>query len=200
MKYEELTRKEKQLLALEYPYKSDRQLWDTTLGKSQYDSSKFFNSPEQIEELKEQMAQEDVSLTNRSDFVTGEPTTAHSDTISILDKALGPFGEDVYRNMLEMSQKEMNPVALLKDLILMQAQRLEMGMQYEVDVGMGNNPETEACARGFESMLKTLNDMINGERHNVTVNHSVSSMISEMNLKEEDFIDLEEDMYDYTED
>ena len=53
MKYEELTRKEKQLLALEYPYKSDRQLWDTTLGKSQYDSSKFFNSPEQIEELKE---------------------------------------------------------------------------------------------------------------------------------------------------
>ena len=181
MKYEELTRKEKQLLALEYPYKSDRQLWDTTLGKSQYDSSKFFNSPEQIEELKEQMAQEDVSLTNRSDFVTGEPTTAHSDTISILDKAVGPFGEDVYRNMLEMSQKE-------------------MGMQYEVDVGMGNNPETEACARGFESMLKTLNDMINGERHNVTVNHSVSSMISEMNLKEEDFIDLEEDMYDYTKD
>lgn len=195
MKYEDLTRKEKQLIASEYPYVSDDHLWDTTLGGSQYSTSKFFNSPEEILQLKEEMAKEDVSLINRSDFVTGGEKTARSDTISILDRAIGPFGEEEYRNMLEMSSKEMNPVALLKDLILLQARRLEMGMQYEVDVGMGNNPETEACARGFESMLKNLNDMINGQKYDVNIN-SVSSMISDMDLKEEDFIDLEDEMYD----
>ena len=76
-KYDQLTRKEKQLIALEYPYKADNQLWDTTLGKSDYDTSKFFSSPEEILEIKEEMAKEDVSLVNQRNFVTGEKTTAH---------------------------------------------------------------------------------------------------------------------------
>ena len=75
-----------------------------------------------------------------------------------------------------------------------------MGMEYEAEVGLGNNPETEACVRGLESIIKTYNDIVNGQKHDVTINHSVSSMIAEMNLDDEDFIDLEEDMYDYKED
>lgn len=199
-KYDQLTRKEKQLIALEYPYKSDRQLWDVTLGKSQYDSKKFFNSPEDIEKIKEEMANEDVSLINRRNFVTGEKTVAKSDTISILDSVMSPFGEEVYRNALELSERELDPALAIKELYIIQAQRLKMGMEYEMDVGLGNNPETEACSRGLESIIKTYNDIVNGQKHDVTVNHSVSSMISDMNLKEEDIIDLEKDMYDYTED
>lgn len=197
-KYDQLTRKEKQLIALEYPYKADRQLWDVTLG--QHDSTKFFNSPEEILEIKEEMAKEDVSLINRRNYVSGESRTVHSETISILDSVLAPFGEDVYRNVLEMSEKELDPKVAIKELFLIQKLRLQMGMQYEIDVGLGNNPETEACARGLESIIKTFNDIVNGQNHNISVNHSVSSMISEMDLKEEDFIDLEGDMYDYTED
>lgn len=199
-KYDQLTRKEKQLIALEYGYKSDRQLWDVTLGKSNYDSSKFFSSPEEIIEVKEAMANEDVSLINRRNFVTGEKTVAHSDTISILDSVIGPFGDEFYRNSLEMSERELDPAMAIKELYIIQAKRLAMGMQYEVDIGLGNNPETEACARGLESIIKTYNDIVNGQKHNVSVNHSVSNMITEMNLKEEDVIDIEEDMYDYTED
>lgn len=198
-KYDQLTRKEKQLIALEYGYKSDRQLWDVTVGKSNYDSSKFFGSPEEILEIKEEMAKEDVSLTNRRNFVTGEKTVAHSNTISILDSMIAPFGEETYRNALEMSENELNPAIVMKEMILIQKQRLAMGMQYEADVGLGNNPETEACARGLESMIKTYNDIVNGQKHDINVNHSVSSMINELDLKDEDFIDLEEDMYDYTE-
>ena len=41
MKYDELTRREKQLIALEYPYKADRQLWDVTCGKNDFDTKKF---------------------------------------------------------------------------------------------------------------------------------------------------------------
>lgn len=199
-KYEQLSRKEKQLIALEYGYKSDRQLWDVTVGKSDYDSSKFFGSPDEILEIKEEMAKEDVSLVNRRNFVTGEKTVAHSDTISILDSMLAPFGESVYRNALEMAEKELDPAVAIKELYLIQKQRLAMGIQYEVDVGLGNNPETEACVRGLESIVKTFNDIVNGQKHDITVNHSVSSMINDLNLDEDDFIDLGEDKYDYSED
>lgn len=199
-KYDQLTRKEKQLIALEYPYKADNQLWDTTLGKSDYDTSKFFSSPEEIIEIKEEMAKEDVSLVNRRNFVTGENRTVHSETISILDSVMGPFGDEIYRNALELSEKELDPKNAIKELYIVQAQRLRMGMEYEAEVGLGNNPETEACVRGLESIIKTYNDIVNGQKHDITVNHSVSSMIAEMNLDDEDFIDLEEDMYDYTED
>lgn len=199
-KYDQLTRKEKQLIALEYPYKADRQLWDTTLGKSDYDTSKFFDSPEEILEVKEEMAKEDVSLVNRRNFVTGESRTTHSETISILDSIMGPLGDEVYRNALELSERELDPKNAIKELYIVQAQRLRMGMEYEAEVGLGNNPETEACVRGLESIIKTYNDIVNGQKHDITVNHSVSSMIAEMNLDDEDFIDLEDDMYDYTED
>lgn len=199
-KYDQLTRKEKQLIALEYPYKADNQLWDTTLGKSDYNTSKFFSSPEEIIEIKEEMAKEDVSLINRRNFVTGEKTTTHSETISILDSVMGPFGDEVYRNALELSERELSPKNAIKELYIIQAQRLKMGMEYEAEVGLGNNPETEACVRGLESIIKTYNDIVNGQKHEISVNHSVSSMIAEMNLDEEDFIDLEDDMYDSTED
>ena len=188
-KYDQLTRKEKQLIALEYPYKADRQLWDVTLGNS-YDSAKFFNSPDEIMEIKEEMAKDDVSLINRSNYVSGSKTTTKSETISILDSLIAPFGEETYRNQLQMADMELDPSAAIKDLILIQKLRLQMGMQYEVDVGLGNNPETEACARGLESMIKTYNDIVNGQKHDVNLNHSVSSMISEMDLTDEDFIDL----------
>lgn len=198
-KYDQLTRKEKQLIALEYPYKADIQLWDVTLG-SQYDTSKFFNSQEEIMEIKEEMAKEDVSLVNRRNYVSGEKRVPNSETISILDSIVAPFGEDVYRNALEMAEKELDPATAIKELLIIQKIRLQMGMQYEMDVGLGNNPETETCARGLESIIKTYNDIVNGQKHNVNVNHSISSMISEMDFNEEDFIDLDGEEYDYTED
>lgn len=198
-KYDQLTRKEKQLIALEYPYKADWQLWDNTQGKSQYDSSKFFGSKDEILEIKEEMAKEGVSLTKRRDFVTGEKRTAHSETISILDSVMAPFGDEVYRNALELSERELDPKMAIKELYIIQSQRLAMGMEYEEEVGLGNNPETEACVRGLESIIKTYNDIVNGQKHDINVNHSVSSMISEMNLTDEDFIDLEDTMYDYKE-
>ena len=197
-KYDQLTRKEKQLIALEYGYKADYQLWDTTLGKGKYDSSKFFSSPEEITEVKEEMAKEDVSLINRRNFVTGEKRTKNSETISILDSVLSSFGEETYRNALELSERELDPATAIKELYIVQAQRLAMGIEYELEVGLGNNPETEACARGLESIAKTYNDIVNGQKHEVNIN-SVSSMISDMEFDEKDFIDLEEDMYDYRE-
>lgn len=199
-KYDQLTRKEKQLIALEYPYKADRQLWDVTLGKSDYDSAKFFNSPEEILEIKEEMAKEDVSLINRRNYVSGSKTTKHSETISILDSVLTPFGEDVYRNILEESAKELDPSQAIKELILIQKLRVKIGMQHEIDADLGNNPETEACIRGLESIIKTYNDIVNGQKHDVNVHHSISSMIADMDLDDEDFINLDDDMYDYAED
>ena len=49
--YETMDRKRKQLMLLEYPYKSDRQLWDSTMNAGGIDSNKVFNSLQDIEEF-----------------------------------------------------------------------------------------------------------------------------------------------------
>lgn len=189
-KYDQLTRKEKQLIALEYPYKADSQLWDTTRGHGYHDTAKFFSDPQDIVEMKEAMAEEDVSLINRRNFVTGSKTTTKGETISILDSTLSHFGEEAYRTGLEMAEKEMDPAQALKELYIIQANRLAMGVQYEQEVGLGNNPETEVAVARLESIIRTYNDVVNGQKIDMEVKHSLSKMISEMDV---DFDDEEDD-------
>ena len=82
MKYDELDRKAKQLIASEYPYKNERQLWDVTMGNT-YQSRKFFDNPQQIQDFKEKAAQDDVSLIKRRDFVVGQEENK-AQTVSLL--------------------------------------------------------------------------------------------------------------------
>ncbi len=200
--YETMDRKRKQLMLLEYPYKSDRQLWDSTMNAGGIDSNKVFNSLQDIEEFKEQAAQDDISLTKRRDFVVGEERTANSQTISILDSTMAAFGDEAYRNAMEMSEKEFSPERAIKELYIIQAQRLLMGVQYEQDVGLGNNPETEACRQGLESIIKTANDIINGKKIDIHAEHyhSLANAIMDMEIEDDDLIDVEGgiDEYDYS--
>lgn len=191
-KYEDMDRKRKQLLALEYPYKSDRQLFDSSVGGSKYESQKSFNSLEDIREFKEMAAEDDISLIKRRDYVTGEKRTTNSQTISILDDVMSPFGEDVYRNALEKAEQEMDPIQLMKELALLQGKRLQLGVQYELDVGLGNNPETEACRQGMESILKSLHDMMYGRKYDIHADHSFSLAEEAMNIDvDDDYIDID---------
>lgn len=192
MKYDELDRKAKQLIASEYPYKAERQLWDTTL-KNQYQTRKFFDNPQQIQEFKEKAAEDDISLMKRRDFVVGQEDNK-AQTVSLIDVVLGDKGEEPYRAALEMAKNEFDPMFVIKDLYAVQATRLRKGIQYEDEVGLGNNPETEACMSNLISIVKVANDIQNGKKLDVKLEGSLSSMIMDMDISDADL--LEEDIID----
>ena len=197
MKYDELDRKAKQLIALEYPYKTERQLWDVTMN-NQFESRKFFDNPQQIQDFKEQAAQDDVNLIKRRDFVVGQEEN-RAQTVSLIDVILGDKGEEPYRAALDIAKNEFDPMFVVKDLYAIQATRLRNGMQYEQEVGLGNNPETEACMSNLINIVRLGNDIVNGKKLDVKLEGSLSSMIMDMGidgdladdeLLEEDIIEI----------
>ena len=195
-----VTRKQKQLIASEYPYKSDMQLFDSSLGGS-FESKKFFNNRKEILDFKEQAAQDDVSLQKKRDFTTGSVTTSNSDTISIIDMVLGKSGEDAYREALELAQHDLDPLDISKGLLGIQLARLKQGYAYEKEANLGLSQEVEGAMSNAISLNKLINDIINGKKVDVQVEGSLSSMIMNMELddqeyEEEKYIDIEGDVKD----
>lgn len=194
MKYSELSRKRKQLIASEYPYKSDSQLFDSTLGLTDFESKKPFASRKEIFDFKEEAAQDDVALQKKRDFVVGESSTANSQTISILDTVCSPMGEEMYRDALEMAQHELDPSTAVKEMYILQAQRLAQGRKYEQDADLGLSQETEAAVSNMINLIKLDHEIKNGKKLDVQLEGSLSSMIMGIDLDdvndEEEYIDI----------
>lgn len=194
-KYNELSRKKKQLIASEYPYKADIQIFDPTQGGS-FESKKFFSNKKELMDFKEEAAEHDVSLQKRRDFVVGEKRTYNSPTISIIDTVLGDMGEDSYRAALEIANHELDPADIVKDLIGIQATRLRKGIEYEDEAELGLNQETEAAMSNMINLAKLNNEIVNGKKMDVQIEGSLSSMIMGMDIDEEEYIDIDvEDDY-----
>ena len=196
MKYQELSRKRKQLIASEYPYKSDAQLFDSTLGLSEFKTKKSFANKHEILDFKEEAAKDDVALQKRRDFVVGENVTANSQTISILDTVCSPMGEEMYRDALEMAQHELDPTKAVKEIFILQAQRIAQGRKYEVDADMGLSQETEAAISNMINIIKLDNEIKNGKKLDVQLEGSLSSMImgmdfDDVDIGEKEFIDID---------
>ena len=196
MKYQELSRKRKQLIASEYPYKSDAQLFDSTLGLSEFKTKKSFANKHEILDFKEEAAKDDVALQKRRDFVVGESVTANSQTISILDTVCSPMGEEMYRDALEMAQHELDPTKAVKEIFILQAQRIAQGRKYEVDADMGLSQETEAAISNMINIIKLDNEIKNGKKLDVQLEGSLSSMImgmdfDDIDVGEQEFIDID---------
>lgn len=194
MKYSELSRKRKQLIASEYPYKSDSQLFDSTLGLTDFESKKPFASRKEILDFKEEAAQDDVALQKKRDFVVGESSTANSQTISILDTVCSPMGEEMYRDALEMAQHELDPSTAVKEMYILQAQRLAQGRKYEQDADLGLSQETEAAVSNMINLIKLDHEIKNGKKLDVQLEGSLSSMIMGIDLdddtNDEEYIDV----------
>jgi len=187
-KYQQLNRKQLQLFCSEFPYKSDTQLFDSTLGNG-FESKKFFETRDQIMDFKEEAAQNDVALQKKRDYTTGSKTTKNSQTISIIDSIIGVGGEDEYRSAIELAEFEPDPLSMVKGLFVIQAGRLRRGIEYEKDVGMGLSQETEAAMSNAISLTKLTNEIINGKKLDVQLEGSLSSMIMGMDLGDESLID-----------
>lgn len=190
-KYAKLPRKRKQLIASEYPYKSDMQLFDGTLGNS-FQSKKPFGSRKELMDFKEEAAKEDVSLQKKRDFTTGSVTTANSDTISIIDMVLKNSGEDAYRDAIELAQHDLDPLDISKGLLGIQLARLKQGVAYEKEANLGLSQEVEGAMSNAISLNKLINEIINGKKLDVQVEGSLSSMIMNMEIDDQEY---EEDNY-----
>lgn len=190
--YAKLPRKRKQLIASEYPYKSDMQLFDGTLGGSSFQSKKPFSSRKELMDFKEEAAKEDVSLQKKRDFTTGSVTTANSDTISIIDMVLKNSGEDAYRDAIELAQHDLDPLDISKGLLGIQLARLKQGVAYEKEANLGLSQEVEGAMSNAISLNKLINEIINGKKLDVQVEGSLSSMIMNMEIDDQEY---EEDNY-----
>lgn len=189
-KYAKMSRKQKQLIASEYPYKSDIQLFDSSLGGS-FKSNKMFDNRQQLMDFKEEAAENDVSLQKRRDFTTGSVTTSNSDTISIIDMVLGKSGEDAYRDAIELASHDLDPLDIGKGLLGIQLARLKNGYAYEKEANMGLSQEMEGAMSNAISLNKLINEIINGKKLDVQVEGSLSSMIMNMDIDEADFEEID---------
>lgn len=177
MKYDELNRKQKQLIASEYPYKANHQLWENDKA-----SKRFLKTVGELTDFKERAAQDDVSLIKKRDFVTGKDVSPAGPTISIIDTVLGQMGEEPYRAAIEIARNEFDPLFVIKDLFAIQTTRLRKGIEYENDVGLGVNAETEACMSNLVNIIKVGNDIINGKKLDIKVDGSLSNLILDMDI------------------
>ena len=110
---------------------------------------------------------------------------------SIIDIALGEMPEDSYRAALELAKVEFEPVAILQELFSIEATRLRKGIQYENEMNLGLEQDTQNCVNSLVNITKSINDIVDGQKLTVEFENNLSSMIEAMNLDDEERIDAE---------
>ena len=180
MRYDELTRHEKQLLSSQYPYKRISELFD----RNEKHVIPSFRALEDIEDFKEEAEKEGVSLMQNSDFLITK-----DGPVSLIDIALGELSEDSYRAALELAKVTFDPVRVLRDLAAIEATRLREGIAYEKELGLGLNQDTQASMNSLVSITKLINNIEEGQKYQIEFSNNLAGMISGMDLDD----DLEDD-------
>ena len=130
-RYDELSQKEKQLLAIQYPYKKDRDIFTDASKKG----SDIISTQDELDDFKKRAEDDGVSLMKRKNYVI-----TRDGPTSIIDIALGDMSEDSYRAALELAKVEFEPVGILRELFAIEATRLRRGINYEEELGLGLEP------------------------------------------------------------
>ena len=177
MRYDELTRHEKQLLSSQYPYKRISELFD----RNEKHVIPSFRALEDIEDFKEEAEKEGVSLMQNSDFLVTK-----DGPVSLIDVALGELSEDSYRAALELAKVTFDPVKVLRDLAAIEATRLREGIAYEKELGLGLNQDTQASMNSLVSITKLINNIEEGQKYQIEFSNNLAGMISGMDLEEDD--------------
>lgn len=177
MKYSELSRKEKQLIASQYPFKKDQDLFKSkyTVGNLQGDSD--------VMDFKYEASKEGVDLVKKSEYVQ-----TSNGIVSVIDIVLGNMNPDAYSAALELAKIDFNAIDILKEIFSIEATRLRDGMEYEQSLGMGLQDETQSSLNSLVNIVKTISELEEGKKLSIDFNTSLSGMISSMDL---DVIDTE---------
>lgn len=179
VKYNDLSRKEKQLIANQYPYKKDQDLYSNA-------SFPVLKKRSELDEFKKEAEQEGVTIMKQKNFVS-----TSSGVTSLIDMALGEMGEDSYRAALELAKVEFDPIEVLKQLFTIETTRLRKGIEYEEELGLGLNQDTQAAMNSLVNIAKNVHDMEEGQKYSLEFRNSLSGMIMDMDLdQDEDVIDI----------
>lgn len=181
-RYDELSQKEKQLLAAQYPYKKDADIFNDS-SKQGHD---IIRKQDDLDDFKHQAEEDGVSLMKRKNFIITKdgPT-------SLIDVALGELPEDSYRAALELAQVEFEPISILQELFAIEATRLRRGLQYEEELGLGLEQDTQAALSSLTSITKSIHDITEGQKLTVEFENNLSSMIESIDLTDEERIQNE---------
>ena len=189
-RYDELSQKEKQLLAIQYPYKKDRDIFTDASKKG----SDIISTQDELDDFKKRAEDDGVSLMKRKNYVI-----TRDGPTSIIDIALGDMSEDSYRAALELAKVEFEPVAILQELFSIEATRLRRGIQYENEMNLGLEQDTQAAMTSLVNITKSIHDINEGQKLTVEFENNLSSMIEAMNLDDDERIDAEIIEADFTE-
>ena len=188
-RYDELSQKEKQLLAIQYPYKKDRDIFND----AQNQGGDILSSQEELDDFKRRAELDGVSLMKRKNFmITKEGPT------SLIDVALGELPEDSYRAALELAQIEFEPVGILQELFAIEATRLRRGIKYEEELGLGLEQDTQAAITSMTNITKSIHDITEGQKLTVEFENNLSSMIESMNFDDDERVQNEIIEADFT--
>lgn len=181
-RYDELSQKEKQLLAAQYPYKKDSDIFNNPSKQG----NDIIHTQDELLEFKKKAEEDGVSLMKRKNFViTKEGPT------SLIDVALGELPEDSYRAALELAQIEFEPVSILQELFAIEATRLRRGLKYEEELGLGLEQDTQAAMSSLTSITKSIHDITEGQKLTVEFENNLSAMIESMDLDDNERIHSE---------
>ena len=181
-RYDELSQKEKQLLAIQYPYKKDRDIFTDASKKG----SDIISTQDELDDFKKRAEDDGVSLMKRKNYVI-----TRDGPTSIIDIALGDMSEDSYRAALELAKVEFEPVGILRELFAIEATRLRRGLNYEEELGLGLEQDTQAAMTSLVNITKSIHDITEGQKMTIEFENNLSSMIESMNLDDEERIQSE---------
>lgn len=181
-RYDELSQKEKQLLAAQYPYKKDRDIFTDASKKG----SDIISTQDELDDFKQRAEEEGVSLMKRKNYVM-----TRDGPTSIIDIALGNMSEDSYRAALELAKVEFEPVGILRELFAIEATRLRRGIDYEEELGLGLEQDTQAAMTSLVNITKSIHDITEGQKMTIEFENNLSSMIESMNLDDDERIQSE---------
>lgn len=181
-RYDELSQKEKQLLAIQYPYKKDRDIFTDASKKG----SDIISTQDELDDFKKRAEDDGVSLMKRKNYVI-----TRDGPTSIIDIALGDMSEDSYRAALELAKVEFEPVGILRELFAIEATRLRRGINYEEELGLGLEQDTQAAMTSLVNITKSIHDITEGQKMTIEFENNLSSMIESMDLDDEERIQSE---------
>lgn len=181
-RYDELSQKEKQLLAIQYPYKKDRDIFTDASKKG----SDIISTQDELDDFKKRAEDDGVSLMKRKNYII-----TRDGPTSIIDVALGDMSEDSYRAALELAKVEFEPVGILRELFAIEATRLRRGINYEEELGLGLEQDTQAAMTSLVNITKSIHDITEGQKMTIEFENNLSSMIESMNLDDEERIQSE---------
>ncbi len=89
------------------------------------------------------------------------------------------------RAALELSKVYFEPVEVLKQIYAIEATRVNEGIKYEQELGLGLNQDTQAAINSLVNIAKTINNIQEGQKLSVNFSNNLANMITEMDLNDD---------------